>query len=256
MAYFIREVRAGMTREIEKWKRPSKEVRREAKRAAKLHPTCDAQAKVNRENALRRLRLDINENFGHNDYWLTFTYTREYAPTDESCEADYQKLMRAVRREYKRAGLEMKYVAVYNQPGHRPHIHLLITKGIDLQVFQSLWKYSRINIKFLEESGQYAALAEYIFKHSEGKEGKKRWNASKNLIHPQFKERESGAASWREDPVIPNGWMLDKVSGIERGANPINGIEYQRYTLIKMPEIEKSRGTDVRARAGVTTMRN
>lgn len=254
MGYFIREARAGMTREIEDWKRPSKEVRREAKRAAKLYPTGEAQVKVNRDNALRRLRLDINDNFGHNDYWLTFTYTKEYAPTDESCEEDYQRLMRAVRREYKRAGIEMKYVAVCNQRGHRPHIHLLITKGIDLQVFQSFWKYARINIKFLDESGQYAALAEYIFKHSKGKEkSKKRWYASKNLVHPEFKERKSSANSWRKDPVVPKGWMLDKERGVEMGINPINGIEYRRYTLIKIPEIEKSGNKNARIRAGATT---
>ena len=167
MAYFIREVIAGMVKEVEKWKRPTKEARREAKRAAKLNPTSEAQAKVNRENALRRLRLDINENFKARDYWLTFTYAREYAPTDESCEQDYKKLMRAIRKEYKKAGIEMKYISVCNQPGHRPHIHLLISKGIALDAIQGLWPYGRIDITLLDESGQYKALADYIFKHVE-----------------------------------------------------------------------------------------
>ena len=255
MAYFIREAIAGMVKEIEKWKKPTKEARKEAKRAAKTNATSEAQAKVNRENALRRLRLDINDNFKPGDYWLSFTYAREYAPTDEGCEADYKKLMRSIRKEYKRAGVEMKYISVHNQPGHRPHIHLLITKGVALENIQGLWPYSRIDIKLLDESGQYRALAEYIFKHSEEKSGGKRWNASKNLTHPQFKERKSSANSWREEPTIPNGWMLDKVSGIERGINPITGAEYQRYTLIKIPETEKGRVKNARVCAGDTSMR-
>lgn len=254
MAYLIRTVDAGMTREIEKWKRPTKEARREARRAAKANPTSEAQAKVNRENALRRLRLDINENFKPGDYWLTFTYAREYEPTDENCEEDYKKLMRWVRREYKRLGIECKYVAVCNQKGRRPHIHLLITKGMALELFQQLWQFGRIDIKFLDQSGQYAALAEYIFKHYEGKSGKKRWNASKNLVHPQFKERESSANNWRQEPTAPKGWMIDKASGIERGVNPITGAEYQRYTLIRLPEKGKSREKAARVCAGVLLM--
>ena len=253
MGYFMREVIAGAVKEIEKWKKPTREAKREAKRVAKTNKTNEAQAKVNRENALRRLRWDINANFEPGDYWLTFTYAREYTPTDESCEQDYQKLMRKLRKTYRRAEVEFKYIAICNEPERRPHIHLLVKQGVDLRVIQALWEYGHIGIKLLDESGQYKALAEYIFKHSANKEGKKKWYASKNLIHPQPKECEVSAKNWKEDIKPPKGWMIDKSVEIEKGVNPITGAEYIRYSLVKIANVEKCRDKNARVCAGATT---
>lgn len=253
MSYFIREVITGSVMEVEKWKKPTKEARRQTKREAKANKTSDAQAKVNRENALRRLRWDINANFAKGDYWLTFTYTRDHEPTDESCREDYRRLMRKMRTLYKKAGAEFKYIAICNEPERRPHIHVLVKKGVSLEEIQTIWGYGHIHIKLLDESGQYRQLADYIFKHSAGIEGKKKWYSSKNLFHPQPKERESSANSWREDIKPPKGWMIDKTVEIEKGINPITGAEFIRYSLVKIPMVEKSGHKNARAHAGATT---
>lgn len=253
MGYFMREVIAGAVREIEKWKKPTREAKRQAQRAAKLNESSDAQKKVNLENSLRRLRWDINANFEPGDYWLTFTYAREYAPTDESCEQDYKKLIRKMRTLYRRAGVELKYVSICNEPERRPHIHLLVKKGVDLQEIQSLWAYGHIGIKLLDESGQYKQLAEYIFKHSAGKEGRKKWFSSKNLVHPQPVEREMSAKNWKDEIKPPKGWAIDKTVEVERGVNPITGAEYIRYSLIKIQQVEKRGSKNARVCAGATT---
>lgn len=234
--YYIRETDAGMTREVEKWVRAPKEVRREMKRAAKRNPTAAAQEKVNRDRALRALVCLVNANFCEGDYWLTLTYAKEYAATEDGCRKDYETFMRKLRALYKKAGVLLKYIAICNEPGHRPHIHILCSKGVELQKIAKLWEYGRIGIKLLDDSGQYRKLAEYIFRHGNAQKGRS-WNPSQNLERPKVKEREINARHWREQVTAPKGWMLDKTSPIERGVNPVDGTEFLRYTLIK---IEKS----------------
>ena len=253
MGYFMREIITGAVREIEKWKKPTREAKRQAQRAAKLNESSEAQKKVNLENAERRLRWDINANFVPGDYWLTFTYAKEYTPSYESCEEDYKKLIRRIRVLYRRAGIELKYVSAYNEPERRPHIHILAKQGVPLREIQALWGYGHISIKLLDESRQYKRLAEYIIKHFKNKLGKKKWNASKNLIHPQPREREVSAKNWKDDIKPPKGWMIDKSIDVEKGVNPITGAEYIRYSLLKIPEIEKSGNKNARTRAGATT---
>ena len=239
MAYFLNTIDAGKTREVEKWRKAPKEVRREINRAARLNPTTEAQAKVNRNRALRKLICLVNANFGFGDFWLTFTYAREYMPTDESCDKDYKKLMAKLRALYKKAGVPFKYIAVYGQPGHRPHIHLLCSKGVDLEEIAALWECGRVGIKLLDNRGQYRGLAEYIFKHGKDRDGKS-WFSSRNLIHPKEKVKEINAKRWRDEPTAPKGFMIDKTSPIEQGVNPITGAEYLRYTLIRLPQKAKT----------------
>lgn len=236
MGYFISTVNAGMTREITKWRKAAKGVRKNIKRAKKSNPTRAAQVQVNREHARRHLRWTVNDNFTAGDYWLTFTYAREYAPTDESAVEEYKKLLRRLRALYRKAGAVLKYIAVCGEPGHRPHIHILCNKGVSAEAIQSLWSFGRVTFKLLDASGQYRALAEYIFKHSDCDERKgKRYNTSKNLTHPEPTEKETNAKTWREEPTAPKGFMIDKTSPIERGVDAVTGAEYMRYTLIKTP---------------------
>lgn len=236
MAYYIVTTDAGMTREVEKWKCATKEKKRNISRAAKLNPTGDAQVKVNRDRALRSLVCLVNANFKAGDYWLTLTYAREFCPNDDDCKTDYKKFMRKLRLLYKKAGIPLKYIATCNEPGHRPHIHILCSKGVELEEIAALWKYGRMGIKLLDSSGQYRKLAEYIFKH--GEKGKRSWLPSKNLIHPKAKQKQVNAKHWREELTAPKGFMIDKTSPIERGVNPVTGAEYLRYTLIRPENVE------------------
>lgn len=254
MAYYLVTTDAGMTREVEKWMRAPKEVRREIKRAAKENPTCDAQAKVNHDRALRALVCLVNANFGFGDYWLTLTYAQEYAPTEEGREQDYRKFMARLRGLYKKAGVPLKYIATCNEPGHRPHIHILCSKGVSLEDISLLWPYGRIGFKLLDASGQYRKLAEYIFKHGKT-EGKRGWRPSRNLERPKPRVKEISARRWREEPTAPKGWMIDKTSPIERGVNPVTGAEYLRYTLIRI-DVGQCRPARPCAGARATTMRN
>lgn len=233
MAYYLRTIDAGMTREVEKWARAPKEIRREMKRAAKTNPTREAQEKVNRDRALRALVCLVNANFGFGDYWLTCTYSPEYAVTEENCRKDYKKIMRKLRVLYKKAGVQLKYISICNEPGHRPHIHILCSKGVALEKIAALWEYGHMGIKLLDASGQYRLLAEYIFRHGSAQADSNNWFCSKNLERPKVKEREINARHWREQVTAPKGWTLDKTSPIERGVNPIDGTEFLRYTLIK-----------------------
>lgn len=253
MGYFISQVKAGVVIEIEKWKKCSRERCRELKRSGKVNPTREAQQKVNDERAFKKCRLLVNENFRPGDYWLTLTFAREYNPTYDLLAEEYAKLMRKLRSLYRKAGVEFKYISPAVDYGRRPHLHLLLPQGVELKEIQALWKFGMVHIKLLEESGSYYKLAEYIFNHGGADYRGKRWNQSKTLKLPKEKVREVKANAWREEPVAPKGYMIDKTYPIKRGVNPINGDEYLKYAVVKLPEKGKSRGMQARVCAGVTS---
>ncbi len=256
MAYFLKTVDAGITREVERWKKAPPEKRREARRAAKENPTPPEMANVNRTNAFNRLRWYVNGNFVPGDYWLTLTYLAGTWPTLDQAISDYRNFMRRLNRLYDRHGIVLKYISVTEQrPGRKPHHHILLPQGVPLGEIQAIWPHGHINVKPLDGTGQYAAVAAYIFKHTDCLERRgKRWNNSQNLERPAPKERAVSARRWREEPTAPKGWMIDKATPIERGVNPITGAEYLRYTLLRLP-VDKSRHSGSRVRAGATTMR-
>lgn len=256
MGYYISQVKAGAVIEIEKWKRCSRERRRELKRSGKINPTREAQQKVNDERSLKKCRLLVNENFKPGDYWLTLTFAAEHKPSYDLLAEEYPKLMRKLRALYRKAGVEFRYISPAVDHGRRPHLHILLPQGVELKEIQALWSFGRIHIKLLEESGNYHKLAEYIFYHGGADQRGKRWNASKNLRLPKEKVREVKANSWREEPIAPKGYMIDKTFPIKRGINPITGDEYLKYSVVELPKAqkkEKSRDKKARAGAGVTS---
>ena len=255
MGYMISQVKAGAVIEIEKWKRCSRERRRELKRSGKVNPTREAQQKVNDERAFKKCRLLVNENFRVGDYWLTFTFASEFKPSFDLLTEEYPKMIRKLRTLYRRVDVEFKYISPAIDYGRRPHLHMLLPQGVALSDIHEAWPFGRIHIKLLDESGSYYKLAEYIFNHGGEDYRGKRWNQSKNLKTPVEKVREVKANAWREEPAAPKGYMIDKTYPIKRGVNPINGDEYLKYAVVALPTEKKgnSRGGQARVCAGVTS---
>ena len=112
--YVERVTRAGKTIEVERYftsryKKPG------IKRGDKVKPTKEEQKKVNTRAAERKLRLLLNANFGYGDYHLELDYIRKKGQPDRSREQmrkDMDIFLRELRKECKKAGIELKYVHV------------------------------------------------------------------------------------------------------------------------------------------------
>lgn len=141
MPYVERVTRAGKTIEVERYftsryKKPG------IKRGDKVKPTKEEQKKVNTRAAERKLRLLLNANFGYGDYHLELDYIRKKGQPDRSREQmrkDMDIFLRELRKECKKAGIELKYVHVMEigKRGARHH-HLVINK-IDTEILQRCW---------------------------------------------------------------------------------------------------------------------
>lgn len=111
MPYVERVTRAGKTIEVERYftsryKKPG------IKRGDKVKPTKEEQKKVNTRAAERKLRLLLNANFGYGDYHLELDYIRKKGQPDRSREQmrkDMDIFLRELRKECKKAGIELKY---------------------------------------------------------------------------------------------------------------------------------------------------
>lgn len=174
MPYVERITRAGKTIEVERYftsryKKPG------IKRGDKVKPTKEQQAKVNTRQAERKLRILMNANFGYGDYHLELDYIRKKGQPDrtkEQMRKDIDVFLRECRKEYKKAGLELKYIHVMEigERGARHH-HLVINK-IDTEILQRCWYkayegHNRIKVFPLDDSGNYAKLASYFIKYTD-----------------------------------------------------------------------------------------
>ena len=159
--YRRRTTRAGKTLEIEKYTCTRMECGKRV-RGPKRNPTPEDMKAVNERNAQRRLTWIINENFSPGDIHMILTY-QDPAPEKEEAKTELSKFIRELRKIYKKAGTELKYITVTEYHGKRIHHHLLLS-AIDTRLLRGAWTRGRPKITFLDESGSYWRLAGYFRK--------------------------------------------------------------------------------------------
>ncbi len=162
---------------------------------------------------------------------------------------DMDIFLRELRKECKKAGIELKYVHVMEigKRGARHH-HLVINK-IDTEILQRCWYkayegHNRVKVFPLDDSGNYAKLASYFIKYTDthrteadgGALQGKRWNCSKNLVRPEPEIRIISDRAWfKSEPTAIKGYYVDKDS-VSKGVHSPEyyGYGYMRYTLVKL----------------------
>ena len=263
MPYVERVTKAGNTIEIERYF-TSRYKKKGISRGDKVKPTKEEQEKVNTRQAERKLRILINANYGYGDYHLVLDYIRRKGEPDrtpEQMRQDIDVFLRECRKEYRKAGLEFKYIHVMEigKKGARHH-HLVVNK-IDTEILQRCWYkayegHNRVKVFPLDDSGNYAELASYLIKytgtHKKGTDGAlqgKRWNCSKNLVRPEpeyhiISDREY----FKKEPKAIKGYYVDKNS-VSMGVHSPEyyGYGYLRYTLVKITD----RGAEMQIIKGV-----
>lgn len=252
MPYVKRTTRAGRTVEVEYYY-TSRYNRKGQKRADKVKPTDEAQKKVNKRQAERKLRLLLNANFGYGDYHVVLDYIRKPDTPDrtkEEMKKDIAVFLREARKLYRKNGKELKYVHVMEigKKGARHH-HLVINK-LDTELLQQAWYkaysgHNRIKVFPLDDSGNYADLAAYLIKYTDehrtaenGALMGKRYNCSKNLVRPEPEYELVTHRSYykvSQNPQAPKGYYIVPDS-IEQGiASPeYYGYGWYRYTMVKL----------------------
>jgi hypothetical protein len=123
------------------------------------------QIHTEQRHARERMARVMHANFDENDLALTLTY-RENQESREQAVKQFQKWLRKVRRLYKQAGAELKYIwQMEKSKKGRYHVHVVISGGVDRDTLEKLWNHGYANTKRLQfdESG-LAALARYITK--------------------------------------------------------------------------------------------
>lgn len=182
------------------------------RRGKKKKATSKKQENLNEKNAKRYLAWRINTNFGKQDVHLTLTYDDEHLPgTVEEGENNIKYFLRAVRKEMRAIGKELKYIIVTeymeetNEQGRvRMHHHMIMNGGIDRDKLESMWcvrkrgrkkkdyeaeSLGRVNADRLQpDENGFEALAKYITKL---KKSKRRWSCSKNLKSPVIRTNDS-----------------------------------------------------------------
>ena len=254
MPYVKRTTRAGRTVEVEYYY-TSRYNRKGQHRADKIKPTDEAQKKINKRQAERKLRLLINENFSYGDYHVVLDYIRKPDTPDrtkEEMKQDIAVFLREARKLYRKNGKELKYIHVMEigKKGARHH-HLVINK-LDTELLQQAWYkaydgHNRIKVFPLDDSGNYADLAAYLIKYTDehrteedGALMGKRYNCSKNLVRPEPEYEIVTSRSYykvSQNPQAPKGYYILPDS-IEQGITSPEyyGYGWYRYTMIKLEQ--------------------
>lgn len=172
-------------------------------RREKCRPTREAQRLINQRDAANKARRLILANFSEpGSLEIDLTFGRP-ALKAEAMEA-WKKYIRALRKEYKAAGVELRYM-YFSEQGVRSgkwHFHLLVSPGISRDRAEELWVHGYANSRRprIDETG-LAGMAEYLTKQYRKRKpedaGKRRWSCSRNLIRPEAEVRD-GMATVRE----------------------------------------------------------
>ena len=220
-----------------------------SKRRQKKNITREKVQANNDRMAARNLARLINANFKAGDFHLVLTYKE--APTKEQAKKDRANFIRKLKKTVP----DLKYVAVTEWEHTRIHHHLVISEcSIDL-IERLWWDLGYIKVGFLDDSGEYSKLAEYLIKEttktfrSQDSCYKRRYSCSANLIRPVVKREEISISDLFEDPEPIKGYYIPKDS-IRRYEHPVTGIEHLEYIMIALDEPRKykawPRGKEVR----------
>lgn len=235
MPYIKRVVTAGKIKQVDKYY--SARFGSKLNRSENRNPTPEAMEQVNLRQAVDKLSWLLAANFTGGDYHLVLTYLRDSRPDAAGGKANLECFLRQLRARLKKLGKTLKYVTVTEYRRAAIHHHLVIERA-DVKLLQSLWPFGRIKITPLDDSGNYRRLAEYLVKEtaetfrSGQAASRKRWNASRNLVHPTPKKEIVCAETWRREPVALRGYYIDKDS-VQEWIDQ-TGMMHQSYIMVAL----------------------
>lgn len=198
----------------------------------------ERQNKTNREKKVQRLIL---ANFHEGDWHLVLKYKKELRPGSlAEAKKQVQKFLADMRKAYKKAGYQFKYIYVTERGKQGACHHHLIIEDIaepDLntkKMVLKFWEYGSKAFIPLYEDGEFENLAEYIVKKETKEEAEGcTYSRSRNLIVPEPQREIIHRRRWQREPRPEKGWYIVPDS-LVNGENPVTGYPYQHYTMRKI----------------------
>ena len=181
-----------------------------------------------------KVQQKLNANFKHNDLHLVLTYA--VAPTRQQAKKDRTAFIKALRKEMRSRGTELKYIAVTEYEHTRIHHHIVIN-NFDINTINELWSKGFVKFSALDDTGNYTALAEYLIKETtktfreEDSLYKRRYSCSANLTKPVVKKEEVDPSELWDDPEPIEGYYIPE-EYVRRFEHPVTGLEHLEYLMV------------------------
>ncbi|WP_206460410.1 rolling circle replication-associated protein [Anaerovorax sp. IOR16] len=209
-------------------------------RSERKNPTTEEVEKLNEKYAAQKLGIIINHNFKNGDLHIVLTYAGK-EPSKEDAKKHLEKFKRDLAKLYKKYGIILKWVTATEYENKRIHHHMVCTGGVEIFEIAKLWKYGFIRPTYLDDTGDYRKLANYLIKETSktfrktDAVSKRRYNCSRSIERPiTNKEEVSGRMLWN-DPSPLKGYYIDQDS-IYRGEQIFTGRPYLEYVMVSMEE--------------------
>lgn len=206
------------------------------KRKKKMNVTPEKVQKNNDRLAVKTLMRLLNANFKYGDLHIVLTY--EYAPDKLQAKKDRDAVIKKLRRQMKKLGKKLKYIAVTEYKHTRIHHHLVVNCD-DIQMIEEAWNKGWVKFVGLDDTGNYIDLAEYLIKETsktireEGSVCKRRYAASTNLIKPVVKRSEVDVSKLFDEPTPIDGYYIPK-DYARRYEHEITGLEHLEYIMVAL----------------------
>ena len=206
--------------------------------------------KANMKQAAKRLARLINANFRPGDVHVTLTYRKENRPDPQEAQKNLEDFRKAMRKKYRKAGKELRWIAVTEYKSTAIHHHMIINNINDgvfttMDYIRELWK-GRGSPKFVQlyDDAEYTQLADYLIKETEktfrdpDSPVKQRYSCSRNLVQPKVTRKDKQIkGDWEQDPKPRKGYYIVKDS-LYNGVDKL-GYPYQSYIMVKLDPKEE-----------------
>lgn len=172
-------------------------------RRAKKQITREAQQRANDERSRLHLIQLVEGNFTEKDVAITLSYDGA-APEPERVDKDIRNFLARVKRARARLGLdELKYIysiggdemPAAGYSGKRPHIHMILSGGMDRDELERIWGKGYANADRLQPRDEgLGGIAVYFTRQKQDrpeKPGVRKWRGSKNLKQPVRRSRDA-----------------------------------------------------------------
>ena len=203
-------------------------------RRAKSQITREAQQRANDERSRVRLTQLVEANFGEKDLALGLSYDGE-APGPERVDMDIRNFLARVNRARKKIGLD-KVKAIYTiggdempaagYSGKRPHVHMIMSGGLDRDRIEQLWGHGYANADRLQPRDKgLGGIARYFTRQKQDRapvKGKRSWRSTRNLTQPVRRSR---------DAKMPNGRVKRIAYDFKNEAKEVMEKLYPGYQL-------------------------
>lgn len=217
-------------------------------------PTSEEVEQNNRRHTVDKLYKKLVNNFEPvKDSYVTLTLKPEFRKDPETVHQLFtRKFIPAMRKAYRKEGIEFKYVFVAGGYPDAMHFHVVINsyagKSMN-EILTRFWPYGSIkSVEPLYPDYDWAGLADYMVANSydtfrdPDNPFRQIFSCSRNLENPKVERKIIKAGEWRKTPKVPPKMTAagyDMVPDSLVIGTDIYGFAFQKFILVKKRHAKK-----------------